>query len=221
MARIPYAKREQISELARQSGFPHGVPISNAFRMFAHAPSVGAATLRLVLALLTETALDPKLREVVILRVSQRCKGEYAWVQHAAIAKTAGVSDAQIAALERSEIALDLFNVRERVTFAFAVEVVDQASAKEDTFAAMRRMFSPCELLELLLLIGCFRMISGVMTTLDVEVDPPFGGKVLALVQKTGTEARTPPTCQQKWQDRCHDRIRLDFAPYGIEGEIQ
>ena len=110
------------------------------------------------------------LKDLVILRVSQRCKGEYAWVQHAAIAKTVGVSDAQIAALERGEISLDLFNVRERVTFAFADEVVDRAFATEDTFAAMHRMFSPRELLELLLLIGYFRMICGVMTTMGVEV---------------------------------------------------
>jgi 4-carboxymuconolactone decarboxylase len=87
----------------------------------------------LVLALLAETTLEPKLRELVILRVSQRCKGRYAWVQHAAIAKTVDVSDAQIAALERSEIRLDLFNVRERLTFAFADEVMDRAFATEDT----------------------------------------------------------------------------------------
>jgi len=161
--------------------------------MFAHAPAVGAATLRLVLALLTETTLDPKLRELVILRVSQRCKGRYAWVQHAAIAKT---GDAQIAAFERSEIPLDLFNVRERVTFAFADEVVDRAFATEDTFAAMRRMFSPCELLELLLLVGYFRMFCGVMTTMAVEVESPFGGKVLDLVRKTagGKEATRRPS---------------------------
>ena len=61
MARVPYADREQLSELKRQSGFPGGVPISDAFRTFAHArPRLAPPALRLVLALLTETALDPK-----------------------------------------------------------------------------------------------------------------------------------------------------------------
>jgi len=58
MARVPYADREQLSELKRQRGFPGGVSISDAFRTFAHEGTIGA--LRLVLALLTETALDPK-----------------------------------------------------------------------------------------------------------------------------------------------------------------
>ena len=60
MARVPYTDREQLSELKRQSGFPCGVPISDAFRTFAHAPTVGAARTSVVLTLLTETALDPK-----------------------------------------------------------------------------------------------------------------------------------------------------------------
>jgi len=48
-------------------------------------------------------------------------------------------------------------------------------------------MFSPDEVLELLLLIGYFRMISGVMTTLDVDVESSFGTKIPDLVC---TEAR-------------------------------
>jgi hypothetical protein len=61
---------------------------SNAFRMLAHAPAVGAQLLRQVLALLTETDLDPELRELIILRVAQRCLGEYVWEQQVAVART-------------------------------------------------------------------------------------------------------------------------------------
>lgn len=42
-------------------------------------------------------------------------------------------------------------------------------------------MFSAREILQLLLLIGYFRMIRDVMTTLDVEVEPPFGVQILKL----------------------------------------
>jgi hypothetical protein len=76
MAQIPYANPDQVSELMRQAGFPEGVPVSNAFRRFADAPAIGAARLRLVLALLTETNIDPKLRELTILRVSERCNAD-------------------------------------------------------------------------------------------------------------------------------------------------
>jgi len=101
MARLPYATQTQFAELLHRSGLPENRPAANAFRMLAHSPDIGASTPRLVLALLTETILDPKLRELVILRAAQRCDGPYAWVQHVAIARNVGVTDAQIAVLER------------------------------------------------------------------------------------------------------------------------
>ena len=42
MARPSYATEAQLRELIRQSGLPENAPPANAFRMFAHAPAVGA-----------------------------------------------------------------------------------------------------------------------------------------------------------------------------------
>jgi 4-carboxymuconolactone decarboxylase len=179
MTRLPYATPEQFAELVRQSGLPENTTPTNAFSILAHAPAVGASALRLVLALLTETELDSRLREMVILRVTQRCNGRYAWVQHVDIARAVGVSDAQIAALERGESPADLFPERERAAFALADEVLDTARSTDNTFAAVRELFSAREMVELLLLIGYFRMICGLMTTLDVNVESPFGLKIL------------------------------------------
>jgi hypothetical protein len=77
MARVPYADRKQLSELKRQSDFPGGVPISDAFRTFAHEHTIGA--LRLVLALLTETALDPKNVAWPALSVKYYAISELKW----------------------------------------------------------------------------------------------------------------------------------------------
>ena len=104
MARLPYATQTQFAELMHRSGLPESTPVANAFRILAHSQNIGAATLQLVLALLTETVLDPQLRELVILHAAQRCNGQYAGVQHVAIARQVGVSDAQIAAPELRDI---------------------------------------------------------------------------------------------------------------------
>ena len=179
MARLCYATEVQLAELIRLSGLPDTAPPANASRMFAHAPALGAATLKLVFALLTETALDPVLRELVILRVSQRCDCRYAWVQHVAIARGAGVQDAQIASLERGEAPIGLFDERSSVAFTLADDMLANYHAADQT-ARAQNLFSPRELVELLLLIGYFRMISAVMTTLEVEIELPFGAKVLS-----------------------------------------
>jgi 4-carboxymuconolactone decarboxylase len=180
MARLCYATELQLAELIRRSGLPDSAPPANAFRMFAHAPALGAATLKLVFALLTETALDPILRELVILRVTQRCGCRYAWVQHVAIARGVGVRDAQIAALEHGELPIGLFDERSFAAFALADDIMANCHAADQTFATAQHLFSSRELVELLLLIGYFRMISVLMTTLEVEVELPFGARVLA-----------------------------------------
>ena len=185
MARIPYATSEQLAEFMEQSGLPENTPPANALRMLAHAPRVGASVLRLILTLLTETDLDPKLRELVILQVAQRCGGRYVWIQHAEIAVKVGVSDAQITALERRETPDQLFSDRERTAFAFVGEVLNTYRAGDVTFASVCRLFSPGEILELLLLIGYFRMVSSVMTTLEVELEPSFSAKILEMVRQT------------------------------------
>ena len=173
MARLCCSTEAQLRELIRQSGLPENAPPTNAFRMFAHAPAVVAATLRLVFALLTETDLDPKLRELVILRAAQRCECQYAWVQHVAIARGVGVEEAQIAAPPT------LFDERVYMAFVLAENVLTTCRATDHTLALVRNLFSPREVVELLLLIGYFRMICVIVTTLEVEVESPFGAKVL------------------------------------------
>jgi 4-carboxymuconolactone decarboxylase len=183
MARLPYATTAQFEELMGQSGFPENTPQSNAFSILAHTPAVGGQALRLVLALLTQTELDPKLRELVILRVAQRCDGPYVWVQHVAIAASIGVNEAQIAALEKGEAPANLFTDRERMAFAFTDEVLQTSHSTAAMIATLRELFSPREVVEMLLLIGYFRMISGLMTSLAVEVESPFGVKILDQVR--------------------------------------
>lgn len=99
---------------------------------------------------------------------------------HVAIARGAGVEEAQIAALEQGEAPPSLFDQRACAAFAFADEVLKNCPASDRTFTAVRDLFSPREIVELLMLIGYFQMISGVMTTLEVEVESPFGAEILA-----------------------------------------
>jgi 4-carboxymuconolactone decarboxylase len=191
MARRPDATAAQFAELMRQGGFPAQTPQTHAFSTLAHAPAVSAPALSLVFALLNETALDPRLRELVILRVAQRSDGPYVWSQHVAIARTVGVTDAQMAALERGEVPPDLFTERERTAFALADEVLDVPRCSDHTFAAVRELFSARQIVELVLLIGYFRMISGLMTTLEVEVESPFGVELLNRARDAARGERT------------------------------
>jgi 4-carboxymuconolactone decarboxylase len=171
MARIPYATPGECDALMREVRLPVDAVPTNSLRMLAHAPAIGGAVLRLIHTILANADLDLGLRELAILRVTQRDQTRYAWTQHAAIAKAIGVGESQIAALERGRIPAELFSSRERALLVFVDEALDLPRVTDETFARAQEEFTARELVELLLTIGYFRMIGRLLTTLDLEVE--------------------------------------------------
>src|SRR3954463_13935960 len=79
------------------------LPPLNIFRTLAHAETAFRPFLRFGGAVLGEMELDPIVRELAILTVAKEAEAEYEWVQHVAIGKAVGVSDAQIKALAEAD----------------------------------------------------------------------------------------------------------------------
>lgn len=179
MARVPYASPERHKELTRDIRLPADTACTNAFGMLAHSPAIGGSVLKLIHTILTEADLDFFLQELVILRVSQRCPGRYAWTHHMAIAQSIGLTDAQAAALERGEAPPELFSPRERAVLTFTDEALDNSRVSDQTFTQVQQEFSTREIVELLITIGYHRMIGSLFTTLEVELDPPWATEPL------------------------------------------
>ena len=75
--------------------------VLNVQRMMANAQGIFPERSKLSNALFTQIKLDPKLREIAILRTAKDCRSTYEWTQHVPAAKHVGVSDEQIAAIEK------------------------------------------------------------------------------------------------------------------------
>ena len=178
MARIPYPDPGQAPESVREA--LAGLPPLNIFRMLAHAETAFRPFLRFGGAVLTELELDPRLRELAILQVAARAGAEYEWIQHVAIARHVGVTDEQIGAVERGEIATaPSLNELERAVLQFTIEVVDGTRVSDATFAAVSDGLGHREIVELLLTVGEYLMLARVMTTLELELDDAAGGRLV------------------------------------------
>jgi alkylhydroperoxidase family enzyme len=152
------------------------VPPLNIFRMMANAETAFRPWLRWGATLLGELELDPLLRELAILRVARLTPhAEYEWVQHVPLARAAGASDAQVAALERDTVDADCFSDEERVVLRFTTEVLRDAQASDATLEKLSRILSPREIVELLMVIGQYMMVARVMATTRMEIDEPAG----------------------------------------------
>jgi alkylhydroperoxidase family enzyme len=173
VARLPYVDPDQTAEPVRDA--LGRVPPLNIFRMMANAETAFRPWLRWGAALLGELELDPKLRELAILRVARLTPhAEYEWIQHVPIAKAVGATGEQVEALERDEIGSPAFTDDERVVLDFTTEVLRDAQASDQTLDKLGRVLEAREIVELLMVIGQYMMVARVMATTRMELDEPI-----------------------------------------------
>ena len=85
MALLPYLDEKEASpDVAKVLRRPI---VLNVQRMTANAQQIFPARSRLSNALMTQIKLDPRLRELAILRTAKVCHSVYEWTQHVPPAK--------------------------------------------------------------------------------------------------------------------------------------
>src|SRR4051794_22679041 len=97
MARVRYLTAETAPPTVASTVAK--MPPLHVFQMLAHAETAYRPWLRFGGAILADLALDPLLRELVILQVG-RLAARYEWEQHVPLAKAAGATDEQLTALD-------------------------------------------------------------------------------------------------------------------------
>lgn len=160
----PEPVREALAAL------PAGLRI---FRILAHAETAFRPLVRLGAAILTRQELDPLLRELAILQAARLTPGEYEWVQHVPLARSAGATPEQIEALERGELEASCFDARERLVLRFGRDTLERAQVSDELFGALRRHFSPREIVELVITLGYYSMLARLTEVTQLGPDPP------------------------------------------------
>jgi alkylhydroperoxidase family enzyme len=184
MALLPYLdERDASPEVLKVLQRPL---VLNVQRMTAHAQQLFPARSRLSNALMTRIVLDPRLREIAILRTAKVCRSVYEWTQHVPPAKHVGVTEVQIAAIEDWQPAT-CFSELERLVLQFTDEVNRNVKAERATLEGLKRHLSATEIVELLIIIGHWRQTASILETLEVDLDE-FAGKVNILdsLEKAG-----------------------------------
>jgi alkylhydroperoxidase family enzyme len=187
MPRIPYVDKADASPPVRAA--LEVVPPLNIFTTIAHAETAFQPFLRYGAVLLGDLQVDPLLRELAILRVARLTPhAEYEWVQHVPITLAVGGTQDQIDALERDDVEAGAFDDLQRAVLRFTTEVVNDARASDEAFAAVAASLSPREIVELLLVIGQYMMLARVMATVEIDLDEPLGEAVIASVDQRPRE---------------------------------
>jgi 4-carboxymuconolactone decarboxylase len=161
---------EQAALVEPSAAFTGGETL-NIFRTLVRHPRLFRRSMALGNELLVKGALPPRLREIVILRVAWRTRSVYEWGQHVRIGRASDLSDHEIYALA-TEAAGQGWSDAERV----AITVVDELCAGDDvtdeTWAAATVHWADTEVIELILLVGNYRMLAGFLNAARVEPEP-------------------------------------------------
>ena len=138
---------------------------------------------------LVDGLLDPRLRELVILRIAWLCEQPFEWGSHYRIARRLEVADDDVLAARIGPDA-PRFGPTERTLLTAADEVVELGRITEDTYAACRVVLGDSEplALELLHLAAGYRMMATILST----TRPPLADAGLELWPPDGVGPRAP-----------------------------
>jgi alkylhydroperoxidase family enzyme len=109
--------------------------------------------------------VDPRLRELTILRVMWRCGQSFEWANHYRVARTAGLTPEEIIAVRTTTPERDLAADVATVVRA-ADDVVELGHVSASSYAAVRTLFpDPGVRHEFLYLVAGYRMFASVSAT--------------------------------------------------------
>ncbi|MGH3557142.1 MAG: carboxymuconolactone decarboxylase family protein [Mycobacterium sp.] len=180
-ARVPRLPVDEAKAAADEAGVPNYMAELAIFQVLLNHPRLACALNDLLATMLWHGALDPRLRELVIMRIGWLTASDYEWTQHWRVAQGLGVSADDLLGV-RDWHAYDGFGPAERAVLAATDDVVRDGAVSAESWAACAREFSDrAVLVELVTAIGAWRMIASILHSLQVPLEdgveswPPDG----------------------------------------------
>jgi 4-carboxymuconolactone decarboxylase len=140
------------------------------FTTLAHQPDLFRRWLGFGGALLAGR-LPGRLRELVILRTAYRFAAPYEWAHHIELAEAQGISAAEVAAVG-GDLAVVDWDPLERAALAAADETKDAGAVSDEVWSVLAHHLDDAELVELVMLVGHYVMLSTVLRSLRLPVEP-------------------------------------------------
>ena len=140
---------------------------SNILSTFVNHPDLTKAFLRFNVHLLFSSTLPPRLRELAILRVAHRTDSRYEWMQHVKLGMREGLTEEEIAAVQRGEAA-DAFD---RTILAATDELLDTYELSDATWSALGERLDERQRMDFVFTVGCYVTVSMALKTFGVELE--------------------------------------------------
>jgi len=154
---------------------PPGAPIEPLalFRTLVVHSELAARMRPLGAGLLGHGLVDPRDREIVVLRTCARSGAEYEWGVHAvAFGSAVGLTEAQIRATAAGPAEEPVWSERDSALVRLADELFQTSTIGDELWGELAARWSAPQLLELIVTAGWYRTISYVINAARVQQEP-------------------------------------------------
>jgi alkylhydroperoxidase family enzyme len=175
-------EQSEVLERART-----GESVLNIFRTLVRHPKLLKRWMVFGNHVLHKSSLDPREREIVILRIGWLCRSEYEWGQHVAIGKSCGLTDGDLARIQAGPGAagLDPFDA---LLLQATDELHSDAMISEATWRRLAERYDTRQLIDLIFTVGQYNLVSMALNTLGVPLDAGIRGFSSAGEVRSGRE---------------------------------
>ncbi len=161
-----FGDRDPVANPGTATGTP-----GDYWTTYALVPDILKMSRASLLAMLQPgRGLEPRFRELAILRAAIVGDSRFEYSQHMKVARMAGVSEAKLADI-KGWVASAAFDPAERALMAAADEMVGRNLIEDATFANLKRHFSDAQIMEIVYVVALWRMHGMIVRALHLEYD--------------------------------------------------
>jgi len=153
---------------------PAGTPL-NIFGTIAHHPKLLKRFMNFAGLFLNKGLLPAREREIVILRVGWNCQSVYEFGQHTVIGQRVGLTMVEIVELTKQSTEHQ-WSARDQSLIAMSDELCADNCVSTKTWEELQMFWNEAELVELVMVAGTYRLVSGFLNTMGVELDADTPG---------------------------------------------
>jgi len=149
--------------------------VYNIFKTLARYPKLLKRWLPFANHVLFKSALSPREREILILRIGWLCQAEYEFAQHVVIGRRAGLTDADIQRIVDGPDAAG-WDAFEATLCRAADELRRDAFVSDPTWQALGARYGQEQLMDAVFTVGQYNLVSMALNSLGVQLDPGLEG---------------------------------------------
>jgi len=175
--RVPPLPRSEWTDEVRSALGPlvDRDPLDNVFGTFIQHPDMFRRYSPLGVHILAKCTVAARERELAILRIGSLNRCEYEFAQHAPIGIDAGLTSEEVARVHRGP-SDPAWRALDRAIVQAADDLFDEGKIADETWSELSNHFDRRQLMDLIMVIGVYNMISWSLNSWGTELDDKLTG---------------------------------------------